>query len=120
MSNRDAQVDEWMADYDNPQKPVVEAVRAVILASDPRIRETIKWQAPTFVYKGNLASFFPKAKKHATLMFHTGASLAGDFPSLEGDGETARSMKFADLEDVRAKAVELAGIVKAWCDGRDG
>lgn len=53
-------------------------------------------------------------------MFHTGASLASDFPSLERDGETSRSMKFADLDDVKAKGGELAGIVKAWCDGKDG
>jgi hypothetical protein len=113
MANRNPQVDAWMAKYDNPQKPVVEAVRTVMLEADGRLSETIKWQAPTFVYKGNLASFFPKAKKHATLMFHTGAQLAGDFPSLEGDGETARSMKFADLADVEAKSGELRGIVKA-------
>ncbi|MBO6718350.1 MAG: DUF1801 domain-containing protein [Rhizobiaceae bacterium] len=120
MSNRNSEVDAWMAGYDNPQKPVVEAVRKAILAADPRIGETIKWSAPTFVYKGNLASFFPKAKKHATLMFHTGAQLKGDFPSLKGDGETARSMKFSDLADVEAKGGELCAIVKEWCDGKDG
>ncbi|MCC0044646.1 MAG: DUF1801 domain-containing protein [Brucellaceae bacterium] len=117
-----AEVDAWMAAYENPQKPVVEAVRAAMLAADARLGETIKWQAPTFVYKGNLASFFPKAKKHATLMFHTGASLAaaGKFPSLEGDGETSRSMKFLDVDDVRTKTGELKAIVKAWCDAKDG
>lgn len=26
--------------------------------------------APTFVFRGNIASFFPKAKQHVTLMFH--------------------------------------------------
>lgn len=122
MGKRSAEVDAWMVAYDNPQKPVVEAVRRVMLDADSRLGETIKWQAPTFVYKGNLASFFPKAKKHATLMFHTGASLAasGDFPSLEGEGATSRAMKFADVDDVAAKAGELSAIVKAWCDARDG
>ena len=70
-------VDRWMAKYDNPQKPVVEAVRKVILAADKRIGETIKWQSPTFMYKGNLASFNPKAKQFASLMFHTGAKIEG-------------------------------------------
>lgn len=42
------EVDAWMAKYDNPQKPLVEAVRQVILRADKRIGETIKWQAPTF------------------------------------------------------------------------
>jgi hypothetical protein len=113
-------VDAWMAKYDNPMKPVVQAVREVILEADPRIAETIKWQAPTFVYKGNLASFFPKAKQHASLMFHTGASILGDFPSFEGGKETGRFMKFADLVDVERKADELRRVVKAWCDQKDG
>lgn len=109
-------VDTWMSTYDNPMKPVVQAVREAILAADPRIEECIKWQAPTFTYKGNLASFFPKAKQHATLMFHKGAGIPGDFPSLEGDGKEARSMKFHNLADVEAKQEELARIVVAWCD----
>lgn len=79
----------WMAQYDNPVKPVVQAVREVILKADKRIGETIKWQAPTLVYKGNLASFFPRAKQHASLMFHQGASIKGDFPSFEGGGDRA-------------------------------
>ena len=117
--NRNPDVDAWLDAYDNPMKPVVMAVREVILAADERITETIKWQAPTFVYKGNLASFFPKAKKHASLMFHKGAEIEGDFPSLEGDGKEARSMKFLDADDLAAKRAELEAIVKAWCDQRD-
>jgi hypothetical protein len=112
-------VDAWMAKYDNPMKPVVQAVREVILNADKRITETIKWQAPTFVYKGNLASFFPKSKQHASLMFHQGASIKGDFPSFEGGGETGRMMKFADLAEVKKKSAELRRVVKAWCDQRD-
>jgi hypothetical protein len=113
------EVDAWMAKYENPMKPVVQAVREVILGADRRITETIKWQAPTFVYKGNLASFFPKSKAHASLMFHTGASIKGDFPSLEGGKDTSRFMKFADLAEVKARSAELKRLVKAWCDQKD-
>ena len=52
MSAQD--VDAWMQIYDNPQKPLVEAVRAAIISADPRVSEAIKWQAPTFIYKGNI------------------------------------------------------------------
>lgn len=73
-------VDAWFEKHDNPMKPVVQEVRKVILQADQRIEETIKWQAPTFMYRGNLASFFPKSKRHASLMFHVGARIPGDFP----------------------------------------
>ena len=112
-------VDAWMAKYDNPQKPLVEAVRQTVLKADKRLAETIKWQAPTFTYKGNFASFYPKSKLHVSLMFHTGAKIAGDFPSLEGTGDTSRVMKFSDAADLRAKSAELKRLVKAWCDQQD-
>ena len=108
-------VDAWMAKYENPMKPVVEAVRAVILGADPRMGECIKWSAPTFTFGGNLASFNPRSKKHASLLFHTGASIPGDFPHLTGTGEVARTMSFADLAEVEARRAELEAIVRAWC-----
>ncbi|OEO31047.1 hypothetical protein VW23_018335 [Devosia insulae DS-56] len=112
-------VDAWMAKYENPQKPLVEAVRQVVLKADKRMTETIKWQAPTFVYKGNLASFYPKSKAHVSLMFHTGAQIPGDFPSLQGTGDVSRVMKFLDAADLKLKAAELGRLVRAWCDLRD-
>lgn len=118
--NRNAEVDAWLERYDNPMKPVVAAIRELALACDPRITEAIKWQAPTFIYKGNIASFFPKAKKHASLMFHKGAMIPGTFPNLQGDGKEARSFKVADLNDLEAKADELRSLFIAWCDARDG
>ena len=87
-----SEVDAWMEMYENPMKPS---------------------------FKGNLASFFPKAKAHASLMFYTGASTEGDFPSLEGGKNTSRMMKLTDLADVKAKSAELKRIVKAWCDQKD-
>ena len=52
--------------------------------------EMIKWKLPTFMYEGNMASFNPRTKSHVSLMFHTGASIPGDHPRLEGGGDTAR------------------------------
>ena len=113
------EVDDWMSRYQNPQKPLVQAVRKVILNADKRMDECVKWQAPTFVYKGNLASFYLKAKAHVSVMFHTGAKIIGDFPSLEGDGATARVLKIADAADLKAKSAEIKRIVQAWCDQQD-
>ena len=117
--NRTAEVDAWMEKYDNPMKPVVEAVRQAVLSADPRLSETIKWQAPTFMYQGNLASFFPRAKKHATLMFHTGSEIPGSYPDLIGDEKVARTMKFLDLADVERQRKQLQAICVAWCELKD-
>jgi hypothetical protein len=115
--NRNSEVEEWFGSYDHPAKDAMLRVREVIL-EDERISETIKWKSPTFMYEGNLATFNPRTKAHVSLMFHTGASIPGDFPRLEGSGDTARYMKFADLTDVEASADELRRIVQTWCDTR--
>jgi hypothetical protein len=117
--NRNPDVDAWMERYDNPQKPVVARVREIILDADPRITEVIKWSTPTFGYKGNLASFQPRAKQFASLLFHEGASIPGDFPRLSGGGDHARYMQITDLADAEAAAGELTTVVRAWCDARD-
>jgi uncharacterized protein YdhG (YjbR/CyaY superfamily) len=117
---KSAEVESWLAKYDNPMKPVVLRVRELVLAADPRIGECIKWQAPTFTYEGNLASFYPKSKTHASLMFHVGAKIPGKHPRLEGSGDTSRVMKLGSVAEANAAKKDLVAIVKAWCDWRDG
>ncbi len=116
----DPTVDAWFEAYENPMKPVVQRVREIILATDDRVTETVKWQAPTFVYRGNIASFYPRSRRHASLMFHQGALIPGEHPVLEGDGATSRTAKFADLADVEAHRPDLEAVIRAWCAYRDG
>ena len=55
---------------------------------DRRVREALslvldfEWMNKNLFHSQykRIASFFPKAKKHASLMFHKGAEIAGDFP----------------------------------------
>ena len=115
-----ADVNQWFRAYDNPMKDVVLAVREVILGTDPRVDECIKWQAPTFTFNGNIASFFPKSKKHASLMFHQGAKIPGRHTKLEGTGKTSRVMKFASIAEVRKNRSALEAVVRAWISWKEG
>lgn len=63
-----AEIDEWFEGYDNPMKQPMLRVREIILEDD-RMSESIKWKTPTFVYKGNMASFNPRSKAHVSLLF---------------------------------------------------
>ena len=109
-----SEVDAWFAEYEHPVKDAMQRVRAIIL-EDERVSETIKWKSPTFMFEGNMASFNPRTKAHVSLMFHTGAAIPGDHPRLEGGGDTARYMKFADLSEVEEAAGDIRAVVAAWC-----
>lgn len=114
---RSAEVEEWFEDFEHPLEDAMRRVREIIL-EDERMTEAIKWKAPTFMFEGNMASFNPRTKAHVSLMFHTGASIPGDHPRLEGGGDTARYMRFVDLDDVEASADQIRAIVDAWCGSR--
>lgn len=116
---KNAAVDAWFSTYTNPMKPVVARVRAIVLGADRRIEECIKWQAPTFVYRGNMASFFPRSRGHASLMFHEGARIPGKHPRLEGGSDKGRVMKLATVAEANAAKKDIERIVTAWCDWRD-
>jgi uncharacterized protein YdhG (YjbR/CyaY superfamily) len=116
---RNKEVDAWFSRYENPMKEVVQRMRAIILGADARVEECIKWQAPTFTYRGNLASFFPKSKQHASLMFHLGAKIPGKHPRLEGSGATSRVMKIGSVVEATSAKRDLERIVEAWCTWRD-
>ena len=115
---RTKEVDAWFARYEKPMKDVVLQIRDIVLRADERISECIKWQAPTFTFEGNLASFFPKSKQHASLMFHMGARIPGNHPRLEGSGDTSRVMKIGSVEEASRARADIERIVRAWCDWR--
>ena len=120
MGSRNEDVDAWLERYDSPMKPLLERARDIILGADDRIGEVVKWSTPTFVYKGNLASFQPRAKQFVSILFHEGASIQGDHSLLEGGGEHARYARIADEGELEARRPALEAIVRAWCDSREG
>src|ERR687895_2857072 len=99
--NRNPDVDRWLDEADHPLDATIRRAREIILAADDRVTESIKWKTPTFAYEGNIASFNP-SKRFVSLLFHRGAEIPGNHPRLEGDGRLARTMRFADADELEA------------------
>ena len=51
MQNRTEEVDRFMETLDHPFKDEIQRLRVAILASDDRISEHVKWNAPSFVFE---------------------------------------------------------------------
>lgn len=118
--NKNDKVDDYMENLDNPFKELWEDIRETILGTDGKMEEDIKWGAPTFMYKGNLATFNPRAKKFVNLTFHTGATIDDPDSVLEGDAAEARVFRVESADDFGEKKAGLQNVVKNWIKLKDG
>lgn len=107
-------VDEFLAVLDHPFKAEVQAVRDIIKAVHPQITEEIKWKAPSFSYKGYMATFNLWARQHVHLVFHNGAILNQAGGILEGDYVDRRMVYFRSMDEVRAKQTVMETAIREW------
>lgn len=122
-----AGVDSYMQKLDHPLKDVLEALRKIILSADSEIGEHIKWNAPSFLYVGEMRPFNPKEYKRYVivsnvfqkdcirLVFPSGAKINDTSGLLSGDYADGRRLAFFhNLEEVAAKEEALKNAVKTW------
>ncbi|MEM7117634.1 MAG: DUF1801 domain-containing protein [Chloroflexota bacterium] len=112
--NRNPDVETFMTDLEHPLKAELLRVREIILQSDDKIQEAIKWKAPTFFYKKNLLTLTVRTKKHVHLFFQQGALLGERFGILEGDAEQVRVARFHTMAEVEANKGAIEAVVRAW------
>ena len=109
-----AEIESWFKG--KPAEPTLRRVREIIMKSDPRMTEYMKYGTVQFGFEGDFANFVQHDKKTVSLMFNRGARIPGKFQHLEGTHPSARFMRFADVKEADARATELSKIAVAWCD----
>ncbi|KOP80082.1 hypothetical protein AN957_23400 [Cytobacillus solani] len=109
----------------HPLKEEIEEVRKIILSTDDKITEHIKWNDPSFCYEGeDRITFNLNGKGFIRLIFHCGAKvkerktnepLISD-PSgvLEWIAADRVMMKFTDKNDIKAKEEKLKEVITMW------
>jgi uncharacterized protein YdhG (YjbR/CyaY superfamily) len=50
-------IDEYISNFPNDIQKILKQVRAIVKKAAPMAEETIKYEIPTYVYKGNLVHF---------------------------------------------------------------
>ena len=107
------QVDEFMEKLDHPFKAEVELMREIIKNVNKNIAEQIKWNAPSFSYKGeSLVTFNLWEKKKIHLVFHNPMISRVKSNILEGDYDHRRMAYFADKKDIEEKKAALEKVLK--------
>ena len=111
--SRTDKVDEFLENLSHPLKAEIEAVRSIIKGVNKDINEEIKWNAPSFNYKGEyLVTFNLREQKHIHLVFHNPHIAKVKSKLLEGNYVDRRMAYFADMKDIKAKQPLLEKVLK--------
>lgn len=60
--NRNPEVERWLEEKDHPLDAAMRRARDIILGTDDRVTETIKWSTPTFVFEGTSPASTPRRR----------------------------------------------------------
>lgn len=123
MTDRNAQVDQFMCELEHPLKPEIERVRSIILESGNHITEHIKWNAPSFCYRGeDRVTFRLHPKGRLQLIFHRGARVkdGGGFNFDDPTGlltwlaKDRAVVSFGDMTEIELNSETLGSLVRRW------
>ena len=114
--NNTKKVDEFMSKLEHPLKTEIEAVRSIIVNSNPKMEEDVKWGGPSFFYKEDLATFNPRIKNYVALIFHKGELLNIKSDFLEAASKGKVYAKFYSMEQVTAHKELIEKMVNTWIE----
>lgn len=106
------QVNEYMGKLKGVQKEEMNAVRELIKKASPKLRERIKWNAPSYFYKQDIVTFGPYKTHKILLVFHHPAVVKVKSDLLEGDYKDRRLVYFKDAGEAVKNKKELTRIIK--------
>jgi len=101
----------------------VQALRAIIGAVDPRIVESIKWNAPSYAIGEHFATMNLHRPERIQVVLHGGAKPRADLDSLRIDDPSSMlswaspdraSVVFTGVEDVDLRRTEFQAILRQW------
>ena len=112
------EVDRFFDTLTHPMKVEMKRAREIIMAASPLMTETVKWGGPSFEYGETLATFSPRVKDCAALVFHDGAPFLQCFPFLEAGPKGKAYAKFRSMEEVDRHSPELTALVAMFVAGK--
>ncbi|MBB1061960.1 DUF1801 domain-containing protein [Marilutibacter spongiae] len=118
----DPAVEVFLEHLDHPRKPVVLALRALVLDADGAIGEAIKWNAPSFHTRDHFATMHLRSPTAVQLVLHMGAKKrqmpkgAIDDPAglLAWRGPDRAIVTLPDLDALDGGRAPLTAIIRRW------
>jgi hypothetical protein len=125
MARPELTVDRLMKALDHPMKPELQRLRDLVLGADPEITEQVKWNGPSFCWKGDdRVTANVRGKDAVMLVFHRGVKAAptDDFSFDDPTGLMQWAAKdravvtLKSMAEIDRHAQALAELVRRWMD----
>jgi len=123
-SRLDPEVTKLLDEHDHPLRDAIEALREIVLATDPTVVEGVKWNTASFRTTEWFATVNgPKQTKEPMLVLHAGAKAKGrDLQKRVADptklarwlGKDRAVVTFADRADVKKQRAALQALLRSW------
>lgn len=121
--NRTLEVDAFLDGIEHPLKTEVQQLRLAILAAEPAITETIKWNAPNFRYEDeDRVTFQLQPRDSVQLIFHRGVRVRDDRDEFQFDDPTGlmawrgsdRGILTLPAEEATTRQGAVTELVRRW------
>jgi hypothetical protein len=119
-------VEKFLNDLSEDKRSQVDALRSIILTTEPQLEEHIKWNAPSYVLDGEDRITFNVINKQEVvkLVLHMGATrkegrkgepiMQDDSGLIEWSSDIRGMITFKSIDDVNSNMKALKKVVKNW------
>jgi hypothetical protein len=119
-------LEEFYINQSDDKKAQVEEIRNIILSAEPQLQETIKWNAPNFVFEGQdrLTMNLMNKEGKVKLIFHMGPTKKEDKKADPVMSDTAGliywnsdirgTITFESLQHVKQVRHQLTELIGEW------
>jgi hypothetical protein len=123
MARPELTVDRLMKALDHPMNPELQRLRELVLAADAEITEQVKWNGPSFCWKGDdRVTANVRGKDAVMLVFHRGAKArpTEDFSFEDPTGLMQWSandravVTLKSMDEIDRHADDLTRLVQRW------
>ena len=114
----------YLAALDHPLKQEIIAIREIILTTDPRISENIKWNVPSFRTTEFFATFHLRFNEFIQVILHfgakqrdittTGITISDPESILEWLAKDRASVKCRNMKEVEMRQTAFTNIIRQW------
>lgn len=116
-------VDALLAARAHPLDAELQTLRRIIVAADPRIRESVKWNAPSYAIEDHFATFNLRRDDRLQIILHSGAKKRAtklevriDEPALKlqwQDSDRAL-LELRTMDEIERSRAAILNVLRQW------